>query len=100
LRACDTTRTAQRHLRRHRTHDATGRIAKVESPGDADADFPNLVDFSPEGIDKTYDQQRDIDGGAAQSFEFRFVSDIVTVAGFSLSTYGFGINTQRCSPSI
>jgi hypothetical protein len=30
---------------------SAGRIAKVESPGESGTDFPNLFDFSPEGID-------------------------------------------------
>jgi hypothetical protein len=49
---------------------AADRITKVEPAGDADADFPNLFDFSPDGINKTYYQRRDIDRGAANSFEF------------------------------
>jgi hypothetical protein len=72
---------------------AAGRIAKVGLPGEADADFPNLFDYSPENLDKTYYHRRDIPRGSPNGFEFRLVSDLVTVRGFSIRTNGFGIDT-------
>jgi hypothetical protein len=77
-----------------------GRITKVGPPGDADADFQNLFDYSQEGLDKTYYHRRDIPRGSPNGFEFQLVSDLVTVTGFSIRTNGFGIDTLALPKSF